>query len=91
MTRYTLGVRIDILFADCLELALRAKYGTREEKRVFLEQLSARFDSLKFFLQLLWEIGALEDKQYLVLFHPLEEIGKMIGGWKQLFKTVPPA
>ncbi len=36
---------------------------------------------LKFFLQLSWEIKALDTKKYSVLSEKIDEIGKMIGGW----------
>lgn len=43
-------------------------------------------DSLKFFLKLLWEIKALDNKKYTTLSIPLAEIGKMIGGWMNTLK-----
>ena len=36
---------------------------------------------LKFFLQISWEIRALDDKKYIALSGYLTEIGKMLGGW----------
>jgi len=72
-----------MIFTDCLALTLQAKYQTREQKPVTIEKLSTAFDLLKFFIQLLWEIGALEEKQFLLLSQHLIEIGKMIGGWQQ--------
>jgi len=83
LTRHTLGARVDMIFTDCLALTLQAKYQTREQKPVTIEKLSTAFDLLKFFIQLLWEIGALEEKQFLLLSQHLIEIGKMIGGWQQ--------
>ncbi len=84
-------MKIDNLFTDCLEMTLHAKYAARENKLGKITQLSIAFDSLKFFLQLLWEAHALEDKQYLALSQHLVEIGKMIGGWmNSLKKGTPP-
>ena len=36
---------------------------------------------LKFFLQIAWGIGALDDKKYVAISKYLIEIGKMLGGW----------
>ena len=87
LTRYTLGSRIDALFIECIELTLRAQYGTREEKSGLVRHVSMKFDSLKFFLQLLWEIHALPDNKYLELSRRFVDIGKMIGGWQKMLKN----
>src|SRR3989338_1171353 len=64
LTRHTLGVKIDNLFTDCLELALMGGYAHRAEKLHILEKLSAKVDTLKFFLKVIWELNALDNKQY---------------------------
>lgn len=47
-------------------------------------------DLLKFFLQIAWELKALDNKKYLALSAPLIEVGKMLGGWrKQLTNEAP--
>ena len=52
---------------------------------------SDEFDMLKFFMQIAWEIGALNDKKYIALSSHLTEIGKMLGGWNgQLAKQNSP-
>lgn len=33
------------------------------------------------FLLILWEAKSLDDAKYIALSVPLEEIGKMLGGW----------
>ncbi len=38
---------------------------------------------LKFFLQIAWEINAIDKNKYIALSQPLVEIGKMLGGWKK--------
>ena len=37
--------------------------------------------TLKFFLQILWEINGIENKKYIHLSDHLTEVGKMLGGW----------
>jgi hypothetical protein len=83
-TRYTIGGKIDSLFADCLELSLMAGYAPREKKSEVVRRLSVKFDALKFFLKLLWEIKALDNKKYITLSSHLNEIGKMVGGWMKM-------
>ena len=82
-----MGTRVDNLFTDCLELSLYAGYAEKKEKPVVIKKLSVKFDALKFFLKLLWEIKALDNKKYTTLSASLAEVGKMIGGWLKLFKT----
>ena len=56
-----------------------------------VQKLSTKIDALKFFLKLLWEIKALENKKYNSISIPLVEIGKMAGGWlASLKKETPP-
>jgi len=85
-TKFTLGVRIDNLFSECLELALTAGYASKEDKKIFIQELSAKFDALKFFLKILWEIKGLNSQKYTNLSQILFCIGKMIGGWQNFFK-----
>ncbi|MFH1611028.1 MAG: four helix bundle protein [Patescibacteria group bacterium] len=89
IARYTLGEKIDNLFTDCLELALLASYRPKDNKLETIEQLNAKFDTLKFFIKLLWEIKEIDTNKLTALSIPLSEIGKMIGGWMKLFKDNP--
>lgn len=88
-TKFTLGTRIDNLFADCLELSLVAGYTAKENKSALIQKLSAKFDALKFFLQILWEIKGLNNQKYSTLSQMLTKTGKMIGGWRNFFKNAP--
>jgi hypothetical protein len=38
---------------------------------------------VKFFLQLAWENKCIQNEKYLALSEQLEEVGRMIGGWKK--------
>lgn len=90
ITRYTLGEKIDRLFTDCLEIALLASYRPREKKLELIEQLNAKFDTLKFFIKLLWEIKEIDTNKMTAISIPLTEVGRMIGGWIKLFKEPVP-
>lgn len=90
LTRYTLGIKVDTIFIECLELALSGSYAARSEKLPILKNLSIKVDALKFFLKLLWEIKALDNNKYTLLSVPLHEIGKMVGGWLAMLKKETP-
>ena len=79
--RNTLGLKTDNLFIECLKLSFSAAYAVRPNKIVLVKKLSAKFDFLKFFLKLLWEIKALDNNKYMVISIKLAPIGKMLGGW----------
>ena len=92
LSRYTLGTKIDAIFTEVLELLLLAKYSSRDNKLLLINKAVAKFDSLKFFLRIAWEIKALDNKKYTYLSRPLLEIGRMLGGWKkQLQSETPPS
>ena len=79
--RYLLGAKIENCFCECLELSLAAGYAKREEKILIVRRLNLKFDYLKFFLKLLWELKALDNNKYAAISTDLSTIGKMIGGW----------
>jgi predicted membrane chloride channel (bestrophin family) len=55
-----------------------------------ITKASNNLDLLKFFLQIAWEIKALDNKKYIALSEKLNEMGKMLGGWrKQLITQIP--
>jgi len=86
-SKYTLGNKIDSLFLDILELIFIAIYLPREQKLPYIKKSVGKLDLIKFFLKICWEIGAIENKHYLILSSPLDEIGRMLGGWhRQLDK-----
>jgi len=82
-SKYTLGAKIDAIFTDIIELILFAGYASREQKIVAVQKASTKLDSLKFFLQLAWEMKMLDHKKYAALSAPLVETGKMLGGWRK--------
>ena len=80
-SRHTLGNRIDNIFLDAIELLFTASYLAQDQKLPFLQKASTKLDLLKFFLQVAWEIKALDNKKFVLLSERLNEIGKMLGGW----------
>jgi len=80
-SRYTLGAKIDTLFIDTIELLFIASYLGKEQKLPYLQKAGGKLDLLKFFLQIAWELKAIDNNKYIILSRQLDEIGKMIGGW----------
>jgi len=85
-SRYTLGAKLDSLFLEMVELIIKASYSDKGGKLISLTSGSFKLDLLKFFLQIAWEIKALDNKKYIRLSEKLNEIGKMLGGWIKSLK-----
>lgn len=68
---------------ETLEYIFLASITPREKKLPYLERGAAKFDLLKFFLQLAWEVKALDNNKYALLMEPLNSIGRMLGGWQK--------
>jgi hypothetical protein len=82
--RYTLGSRIDEVFLSLLELIFRACFvPDKFEKLSLVGQSIGKADLLKFFFQLGWEQKTIDHKTYGRLILSLDEVGRMLGGWKK--------
>jgi len=89
LNRYSLGLKIDNIFTDILEVTLTAQYMRHDQKRVFLQELSRKLDTLKFFITLLWEAKGLDTNKYSQLSQKLGTAGRMLGKWIISFKDAP--
>lgn len=86
--QYTIGAKIDTLFVEVMEATFAATFLPREEKRPYLRLAIRKFDTIKLLLLILWESKSLDTKKYAALSKPVDEAGKMLGGWQgQLIKT----
>ncbi|MES2006519.1 MAG: four helix bundle protein [Patescibacteria group bacterium] len=90
-SRFTLGEKIDTLFVQILELLFVASYQAKDAKLPTLMLAVKRLDTLKFFVRISWELQALDTKKYIALSEKLEEVGKMLGGWKKGLETKTPS
>jgi hypothetical protein len=90
LTRYSLGEKINLLFIELIELTIVATYSAREQKVQVIDKASIKLDLLKYFLQIAWELKAIDSKKMAQLTLPLAEAGRMLGGWKkQLINKTP--
>ena len=88
-SRYTLGKKIDFLFIEAAELMFIAGHLEKSQKLPYVQKAIGKLDTLKFFLQISWEIQMLDNKKYIVLSKPLDEIGRMLGGWLRQLQLKP--
>ncbi|MBI4427272.1 MAG: diversity-generating retroelement protein Avd [Candidatus Magasanikbacteria bacterium] len=79
--KYALGAKCETTMIAVLELLLAASRAEKNNKKNLISQASIKFDALKIFMRLTWELKILDDKKYAELQTHLQEIGKMIGGW----------
>lgn len=90
--RYTIGARIDDVFLSLLELIFRTCFASDKfEKLSLVGQAIAKSDLLKFFLQIGWEHKVIDHKNYGSLIILLDEVGRMLGGWKKNLENKTPA
>lgn len=89
--RYTIGAKIDETFLSLLELIFRATFAyDKFEKLSIVSQALGKNDLLKFFLQIGWEEKVLDHTAYGKLILNLDEVGRMLGGWKKNLQEKTP-
>ena len=81
--RFGIGNKIDVLFLRILELLRKSMYAPINKKMVLLEEVIDYIDSFRFFFQLLWETKLVSDKEYTSFGAEIENLGKIVGGWKK--------
>jgi len=81
--RYTLGARIENKFLDLLELSYIAYFSEKERKAGKITECILITDTLKFLISIAWEGKVISNKQCEDVAIKLEEIGKMLGGWRK--------
>jgi len=85
--RYSFGEKIENLFLASLEILFRAQYAKPEHKLQYLVATIGKIDLLKFFLQIGWENKLIDHKKYEEISVALQEVGRMLGGWKKGLET----
>lgn len=88
--QFGIGTKIDLIFLDLLETLRYATYIKSDEKVVLLGQALVRIDSIRFFIQLCWEAKLIPNKQYAEIGPSIEELGKMVGGWRKGYLSKTP-
>ena len=89
MQRYSLGIKIETIFSDLLELTSEAQFSSDTERPALLRRANIKNDVLKYLLCALWQLGAIEEPNFLELTRQLEEVGRLLYGWKQKLASPP--
>lgn len=80
------------MFVEVIEAISSATFLSGSEKQPWVRLAIRKLDTLKVLLHILWETKSLDTKKYGALSVPLDEVGKMLGGWNgQLTKQNTPA
>lgn len=87
--RFGLGQKIENTFLGVLELTFSCIYLPPESKVIMLGRTISKLDILKFFCQLAWESRLIPTDKYTELSEKLEEIGRMLGGWRKGLQSPP--
>lgn len=88
--RYSLGGKIDGYFLELLENIFVSLYlsGSNKINRITIS--ISKLDGVKFFLQIAWENKCVSNDKYAILGAQLDEVGKMLGGWKKGLESKTP-
>ena len=82
MRRYSLGIKIDSLFCNLIESVSRSQFTVKEERNTNISVAITNNDVLKFLLYALFELKSIEEKHFLEISSRLDEVGRMLYGWK---------
>lgn len=80
--RYTIGARIENKFLDLLDIAYLTYFAEKNTKQEKISKCILILDTLKFIISITWEAKLISSSRYQEIAIKLEEIGKMLGGWK---------
>lgn len=79
--RYTIWQRSENVIIEILEGILMASQAYKSDKIPILEKVSVKLNFLRVFLRLMKEVKGIDNKKYVSLEEPVDEIGRMLGGW----------
>jgi len=79
--KFVLGDRIEILFLDILDLLIEANYS--HSKIEFLNRANLKLEKGRYLIRIAKDLGYFNLKAYEFSSRSVNEIGKMIGGWKK--------
>lgn len=89
--RFGIGDRIDSLWLDLLDSLRKAAYAPVGQKIPLLEEALRAVDAVRFFIQIAWESELMAQSHFISLGKDIEEIGRMVGGWRRGILTKTPS
>lgn len=81
--RATIGNRIGNMFLEIIELSYHAYYTPNNEKLSLIVHAMKKMDTMKLLVTIAWESNLIQNVHFTELSAELQEIGKMLGGWKK--------
>lgn len=84
--KYSLGLEMQKIIWEILDKIIEANSLSNTEKGQKIMEISLLFDQFKIRCRLAYEIGLVPEKKFIFIHKQLEEIGRMIGGWKKWAK-----
>ena len=84
MLRHSMGVRIDTLFAEIVELTYITMFTTLDKRLIFINKANLKNDLLKFMLNALFELKGIKEDVFIEISLKMEEVGRLLYGWKNL-------
>lgn len=85
--KYSLGQKCESIISEIMECVLEASQLPKSEKSPYLEKASVKLNLLRMYTRLAKEIRALDINKYILIEEMINEIGKMLGGWKRFIKN----
>lgn len=85
--RFTIGARIENKFLNLLELSYTAYFSEKDKKAELLSECIFTVDIIKFLVTTSWEGKFISNKHYENIATKMDEIGKMLYGWKKSLDT----
>ncbi len=80
--RFLLGDRIQVTALDVLEQLIEATYTRARERQ--LGRANLGIEKLRFLFRLSVDLRYLDKRRYEHAARSLDEIGRLVGGWKRL-------
>ena len=81
--KYNLGAELQKIIWQTMDEIIKTNSLKDGEKTEGVEKISQLFDMFKIRFRLAYELGLISDKKFGAAQKEMEEIGKMIGGWKK--------
>ena len=79
--KYSLGENVSKLFVEAIEMTVYASFLPPNEKVPYIKVAVRKTDTIKVFLQLIWELKIWDDKMYLAISEKMNKAGQQLGGW----------
>lgn len=81
--RFSLGEKTKEQILELIEAITKAGHAKKEWKTPQIEQAIVKLELIKIFVRLGYDTHCLNEKQYVVIQERIQEIGRMLGGWKR--------